>query len=107
VTGHCAWLETIDKERGLEVVIRINGLMKIINAREAVGNTEGKIKHRDVCKRLIYYGRQVGDRDASVTRLRCAYALPTEFLDGGSEALQKNGIHKCTGKSAKGDTQGP
>ena len=74
--------------------------MEKINAREAVGNTEGKIKRRDVCKRLLFYGRQVGDRDASVNRWRCAYALPIGFLDGGFETL-----HKQTREATNGDTQ--
>jgi hypothetical protein len=72
--------------------------MKLINAREIGGNTEGHIKRRDVCKRLVYYGRQVGGRDASVTRLRCAYALPEAFVEGGFEVLQQNSINKQAGK---------
>jgi hypothetical protein len=86
--GCALWLETIDQSRGQEVVIKVNTLMKKINSFESVGNTEGKIKRRDVCKRLVHYGRQVGGRNASPNRLRCAYALPIEFLDGGFEALQ-------------------
>jgi hypothetical protein len=81
------WVETVDESRGLEVVIRIKWLMERINLRESVGNTEGKIKRKDVCKRLVRYGRQIGDRGASINRHRSAYALPLEFLDGGFEAL--------------------
>jgi hypothetical protein len=67
--GDWVWLETIDQKRGLEVVIRIKTLMEKINLRESMGNTEGKIKRRDVCKRLLFYGRQVGDRAASVQQM--------------------------------------
>ena len=82
------WLETLDERRGQEVIIRINGLMKILMTQEWVGNTEGKVKRRDVCKCLVRYGRQVAGRDASVNRLRCSYALPIEFLDDGFDGLR-------------------
>ena len=52
------------------------------------GNTQGKIKRRDVCKRLVHYGRRIAGRDASVERLRCAYALPVEVLYLGFEAIK-------------------
>jgi hypothetical protein len=81
------WVETVDGSRGREVIIRIKWLMEKLSLREMVGNTEVKIKRKDVCKRLVHYGRQVGGRDAAVNRHRCAYALPIEFLDGGFEAL--------------------
>jgi hypothetical protein len=90
--GEMVWCETIDKSRGEEVIIRIKELMKRVSLRESTGVTEGKIRRGDVCKRLVHYGRQVGGRDASVNRWRCAYALPIEFLEGGFEALE-NGIN--------------
>jgi hypothetical protein len=46
------------------------------------------IKRGDVCKRLVHYGRQVADRDGSVERLRCAYALPIEVLESGFDAVK-------------------
>jgi hypothetical protein len=45
--GVVLWVETVDGKRGQEVIIRIKELMRKINAREAVGNTEGKIKRKD------------------------------------------------------------
>jgi hypothetical protein len=86
--GDLVWLETVDANRGIEVIIRIKGLMQRINTWEASGGTEGKIKRKDVCKRLVHYGRQVGDRECGVNRLRCTYALPRSFLEGGFEGLE-------------------
>jgi hypothetical protein len=88
------WLETLDEKRGLEVVLKIKWLMKRINERESYGNTEGKIKRKDVCKRLVYWGRKVGDREASINRHRSAYALPLACLEEGFDAIQ---IRKANG----------
>jgi hypothetical protein len=86
------WLETVDPARGLELVIRIKWLMQRINERESHGNTEGRIKRKDVCKRLVHYGRKIGDRGASINRHRCAYALPLEFVEGGFDVIEiRNG----------------
>jgi hypothetical protein len=85
--GSVMWCETVDENRGEEVIVRVKGLMRRINTLQSAGQTEGKIKRSDVCKRLLHYGRQVAGREASVNRLRCAYALPLEFLQGGFEAL--------------------
>jgi len=85
--GSVMWCETVDENRGEEVIVRVKGLMRRINTLQSAGQTEGKIKRLDVCKRLLHYGRQVAGREASVNRLRCAYALPIEFLEGGFEAL--------------------
>jgi hypothetical protein len=87
--GDWVWIETIDESRGEEIIIRIKPFMQKINIWEARGNTEGKIKRRDVCKRLVHYGRKVDDREGSVNRLRSAYALPEAFREGGFEALKK------------------
>jgi hypothetical protein len=82
------WLETVDADRGIEVIIRIKWLMQKINTWESSGDTEGKVKRKDVCKRLVHYGRQVGDRECGVNRLRCTYALPRSFLEVGFEGLE-------------------
>jgi hypothetical protein len=87
-SGEWLWVETLDERMGQEVVIRLKGLMKVLLGMESVGTTEGKIKRRDVCRCLIKYGRQVAGRDASVNRLRCAYALPIGFLDGGFDGVR-------------------
>jgi hypothetical protein len=87
IPGTVMWCETVDENRGEEVIVRIKELMRRISTLQSVGVTEGKIKRGDVCKRLVHYGRQVAGRGASVNRLRCAYALPLEFLEGGFEAL--------------------
>jgi hypothetical protein len=94
--GDWVWLEDLDEGYGEEIIIRINPLLRQVNKREAIGHTQGKIKRRDVVKRLMHYGRKVGDRDASMNRLRSSYALPKEFLEGGFEALI-NKVHKGTG----------
>jgi hypothetical protein len=83
------WVETLDSHHGPEVIIKIKALMKKINDRAFVGQTEGRIRRKDVCKRLVRYGRQVDDREASVNRLRNAYALPLGFLDEGFDSLKR------------------
>jgi hypothetical protein len=87
--GDWIWIETLpDSKCGAEVIIKIKGLMEKINARESIGLTEGKIKRKDVCKRLVHYGRQVDDRGGSINRLRNAYALPARLLYYGFEAAE-------------------
>jgi hypothetical protein len=90
---HGVWFETLDKSRGPEIIVKIKWLMRKINDREAGGNTEGKIKRKLVCKRLVHYGRQVDDRGGTVNRLRSAYALPIAFLEGGFEACNTQTKH--------------
>jgi hypothetical protein len=87
--GDWVWVETLpDSKCGQEAIIRINGLMRVIGHKEAVGITEGKIRRKDVCKRLVYWGRRVDDRGGAVNRLRCAYALPAKLLFEGLEAAE-------------------
>jgi hypothetical protein len=87
VTGQWVWKETIEKARGKEVVIKIKGIMRSISQFQSAGMTEEKITRRKVIERLLHYGRQVGDRQASVNRHRSAYALPIKFLEEGFEGL--------------------
>jgi hypothetical protein len=89
VSGTMAWVETLDESRGPEIIIKIKTLMSKINQFESAGHTEGKIKRRDVGKRLLYYGRGIADRGGSVNRLRSAYALSIVYLEGGFEAVME------------------
>jgi hypothetical protein len=82
------WIETVDERIGQEVIIKIDGLMKIISKREYFSNTEVKVVRRMVAQRLEHYGRHLG-RGESRNRLRSAYVLPIEFLDGGLKSLRE------------------
>jgi hypothetical protein len=83
------WFETLsDSTVGKELIIKIKPFMRKLNEREAVGNTQGKMKRKDVMKRLAHYGRQVDDREGSVERLRSAYALPHMVLYEGFDAVR-------------------
>jgi hypothetical protein len=84
------WIETLpESKNGKELVIKIKPFMRRLNYREAHGNTEGKIKRKEVCKRLAYYGYQIEGRDGTVERLRCAYALPIMVKYEGLEAAKR------------------
>ena len=88
--GLLLWVETLpDSGKGKELVIKINELMRRINAMESHGATQGKIKRKDVCQRLVHYGRQVADRNGSVNPLRSTYALPIDVLYEGFDAVRK------------------
>jgi hypothetical protein len=96
-TGETVWVETVDPDRGEEIIVRINKLMKLVNTRESFGNTQGKFTRRDVIERVVYYGRQVAGREGSINRLRCTYALPITYLEGGEKGCGGfDGIHKPT-----------
>jgi hypothetical protein len=67
--GLMFWFETLpDSVNGAELIIKIKPLMRLLNTRESVGLTQGKIRRKDVLKRLAYYGRQVDDRNGGVER---------------------------------------
>jgi hypothetical protein len=87
--GDMLLVETLpDSTNGKELIIKIKPFMRKINTFESFGKTQGHIKRSDVCKRLAHYGRQIAGRDASVERLRCAYALPIEVLYEGFDAVE-------------------
>jgi hypothetical protein len=79
--GDWVFLETSAESRvGLEVYIKLQGLMGCILSHIAMGNTETKITRKDVVAWLRAHGRYC-NREASVNRWRCAYIVPHALVD--------------------------
>ena len=90
--GEWIFIETADDSKcGPEVYIKYEGLKACILDQIALGTTETKLARKEVVAWLLAHGRY-HNKDATVSRRRCAYVLPCSLVDNFEVFALRNRI---------------